>query len=80
MLFLQLHVNLSSWEQAGSSMEKKKWIAGALKKPGALRKSLHVKEGEKISEEKLKKAENSKNPKTRKRAILAETLKKMHKK
>lgn len=59
--------------------EKKNWIAGAIKHPGALRKSLHVKEGEKISESKLKKAEHSKNPKTAKRAHLAETLKKMHK-
>lgn len=60
--------------------EKKKWIQGAIKHPGALHKSLHVKEGEKIPTSKLKKAEHSKNPKTRKRAILAETLKKMHKK
>lgn len=60
--------------------EKKKWIQSAIKKPGALRKALHVKEGEKIPESKLKKAEHSKNPKTRKRAVLAETLKKMHKK
>jgi hypothetical protein len=57
-----------------------KWIQGAIKHPGALRKSLHVKEGEKIPEGKLKKAEHSKNPKTAKRARLAETLKKMHKK
>jgi len=55
------------------------WIAGAIKKPGALRKTLGVKKGEKIPAAKLKKAEHSKNPKTRKRAILAETLKKMHK-
>lgn len=61
-------------------VEKKKWIAGAIKHPGALHKSLHVKEGEKIPASKLKKAEHSKNPKTRKRAVLAETLKKMHKK
>ena len=60
--------------------EKKKWIAGAIKHPGALHKSLHVKAGEKIPESKLKKAEHSKNPKLRKRANLAETLKKMHKK
>jgi hypothetical protein len=58
----------------------KKWIADAIKHKGALRKSLHVKEGEKIPESKLKKAEHSKNPKTKKRAVLAETLKKMHKK
>jgi hypothetical protein len=60
--------------------KKKNWIAGAIKHPGALHKTLHVKEGEKIPESKLKKAEKSKNPKTRKRAALAETLKKMHKK
>jgi hypothetical protein len=60
--------------------EKKKWIQEAIKKPGALRKSLKVKKGEKIPESKLKKAEHSKNPKTAKRARLAETLKKMHKK
>ena len=56
------------------------WIAGAIKKPGSLRKSLGVKKGEKIPASKLKKAEDSKNPLTRKRAFLAETLKKMHNK
>jgi hypothetical protein len=60
-------------------MAKDKWIQGAIKHPGALRKSLKVKEGEKIPETKLKKAEHSKNPTTAKRARLAETLKKMHK-
>lgn len=60
-------------------MAKDKWIQGAIKKPGALRKSLGVKKGEKIPEAKLKKAENSKNPKTAKRARLAETLKKINK-
>ena len=59
-------------------MSKDKWIQGAIKKPGALRESLHVKKGEKIPSAKLKKAEHSKNPTTRKRAVLAETLKKMH--
>jgi hypothetical protein len=58
----------------------KKFIQEAIKHPGALRKSLHVKEGEKIPEGKLKKAEHSKNPTMKKRAVLAETLKKMHKK
>jgi len=61
-------------------MAKKKWIQDAIKHPGALRKSLHVKEGEKIPASKLKKAEHSKNPTTRRRANLAETLKDMHKK
>lgn len=60
-------------------MAKEKWIQGAIKHPGALRKELNVKKGEKISEKKLEKAEHSKNPKLRKRAQLAETLKKMHK-
>lgn len=58
----------------------KKFIQKAIKHPGALRKTLHVKEGEKIPASKLEKAEHSKNPTTRKRANLAETLKKMHKK
>jgi hypothetical protein len=58
----------------------KNWIAGAIKKPGALKKSLGVKKGEKIPEKKLEKAEKSKNPTTRKRAVLAETLKGFKKK
>lgn len=59
--------------------EKKNFIKEAIKKPGALRKSLHIKEGDKIPEFKLRKAEHSDNPKTRKRAVLAETLKKLRK-
>jgi hypothetical protein len=59
---------------------KKRFIQEAIKKPGALRKSLHVKEGEKIPTAKLKKAEHSKNATTRKRAVLAETLGKLRKK
>jgi hypothetical protein len=61
-------------------MGKEKWIQGAIKHPGALHKELHVKEGKKIPEKKLEKAEHSKNPTLKKRAVLAETLKKMHKK
>lgn len=57
----------------------KNFIKGAIKHPDALRKTLHAKKGEPIPAAKLKKAEHSKNPKTRKRAVLAETLKKMHK-
>lgn len=48
-------------------------------KKGALHKSLGVPEGKKIPESKLKKAEHSSNPATRKRAVLAETFKKMKK-
>ena len=53
-----------------------KWIQKAIKKPGALRKSLGVKSGEKIPAGKLAKA--AKAPGTLgKRARLAQTLKKM---
>ena len=55
------------------------WIQNAIKKPGALRKSLHVKKGHDIPEAKLEKAEHSKNPLLRKRANLAETLKHLKK-
>jgi hypothetical protein len=56
------------------------WIAKATaKNKGALRKTLGAKKGKPISEEKLEKAERSKDPKTRKRAMLAETLKKLKK-
>ena len=50
------------------------WIAGAIKKPGALRKSLGVKKGQDIPEKKLKAAAKKKG-KTGQRARLAETLK-----
>lgn len=43
-------------------------------KKGALRKSLHVKEGENIPEKKLEKAEHSDNPTLRRRAVLARTM------
>lgn len=56
----------------------KNWIKDAVKKPGALRETLHVKKGEKIPEEKLDKALHSKNPLTRKRANLAKTFKSFH--
>lgn len=56
-----------------------KWIQKAIKHPGALHKALKVKPGEKIPAAKLEKAEHSKNPKLRKEANLAKTLKKLHK-
>lgn len=56
-----------------------KWIQKAIKKPGSLRKSLGVKEGEKIPTGKL--AAAAKKPgKMGQRARLAQTLKKMRKK
>ena len=51
-----------------------KWIEKAIKKPGALHKTLNVKSDEKIPEAKLDKALQSKNPTTVKRANLAKTL------
>jgi hypothetical protein len=56
-----------------------KFIQKAIKHPGALRKALKVKIGEKIPLSKLKKAEHSKSPLMRKRAHLAETLRHLSK-
>jgi hypothetical protein len=57
----------------------KKWIQSMHMKKGALHESLGVPKGKKIPASKLKKAEHSKNPTTKKRAVLAETLKKIRK-
>lgn len=54
---------------------KKNWIAGAIKKKGALHKELGIPMGKKIPEKMLDKAAKSKNPTERKRAVLAKTLK-----
>ena len=56
-----------------------KWIEGAIKHPGVLRKKLKVKVGEKIPATKLRKAAKSSSPKLKKEAVLAETLKKLSK-
>ena len=56
-----------------------KWIQKAKIKKGALHKELGVPEGKKIPAKKLAKAAKSKNPTERKRTVLAETLKKLHK-
>src|SRR5262249_15891686 len=55
----------------------KKWIAGAIKHPGALHRQLGVPQGKKIPSGKLK-AAASKGGTLGRRARLAETLKKMH--
>lgn len=55
-------------------MATKNWIKGAIKKPGALKKELDVKKGQKIPAKKL--AEAAKKPGVEgRRARLAETLK-----
>jgi hypothetical protein len=51
------------------------WIAGAIKRPGALHRALHVPKGRKIPAAKLAKARHSKNPRIRREANLAKTLK-----
>jgi hypothetical protein len=60
-------------------LKKGGWIQDAIKKPGALRKSLGVKQGETIPKGKLKAAAKSSNPLTAKRANLAMTLRKLGK-
>ena len=58
--------------------KSKNWIADAIKKPGALKKSLGVKKGEKIPASKL--ASAAKKPgKMGQRARFAQTLKGMKK-
>jgi len=59
-------------------MATKNWIAGAIKKPGALRAAMGVKKGETIPAAKL--AAAAKMPgKMGQRARLAQTLKKLNK-
>lgn len=70
--------SMKGLKRGGSS--DKKWIQGAIKHPGSLHKALHVPEGEKIPAKKLEKAAHSDNPKLAKKANLAKTLKRMHKK
>lgn len=63
----------------GGAVKGGKWIQGAIKKPGALRAQLGVKEGQKIPPKKL--ATAAKAPgKLGQRARLAQTLGKMRKK
>ena len=59
--------------------EKKNWISGAIKKPGALHEELHVPKGKKIPAKKLNTAVKAGGIEA-KRANLAKTLKKLHKK
>jgi hypothetical protein len=52
----------------------KHWIAGAIKHPGALHKTLGVPAGKKIPAKKLEAAKHSRSSTTRRRAQLVETL------
>lgn len=62
--------------------DENKWIKNAINpdNKGALHKRLHVAEDKKISISKLDKATHSRNPSTKKMAVLAETLKGFSKK
>lgn len=64
----------SGGRTSSSKAQDVMWIEAAIKKPGALRRSIGVKSGEKIPLSKLEKAEHSKSPLTRRRAKLASTL------
>ena len=57
-------------------MAKKRWIQKAIKKPGALRKSLKIKKGQKIPLKKLQ-AAAKKGGKLGRRARLALTLRRL---
>ena len=62
----------------------KKWIKGAIKRPGALRNKAGVKEGEKIPQKKLESmlatAKKKGDTRTVRQINLAKTLKKMRRK
>lgn len=60
--------------------KKKKWIQGAIKHPGSLRRSLKAKKGKNISSKRLTKATRSKNLSLKRKAVLARTLRKFARK
>jgi hypothetical protein len=67
-------INPAKEPKANTALKKGGWIAGAIKKPGALRAELGAKPGKPIPSSKL--AAAAKKPgKLGKRARLAETLK-----
>jgi len=57
----------------------KNWIAGAIRSPGALRRTAGAKEGEKIPARRLEEMAHSGDEKTARRARLAQTLGKLRK-
>ena len=67
------NTDFTQFKEGGST---DKWIAGAIKKPGALRSALKVKKGSTIPTKKLA-AAAKKSGKMGQRARLAQTLKKM---
>ena len=67
------------WSSIRRIKMPKNWIAEAISSPGSLRKALHVPEGKNIPSGKLEKASHSENPSLAKKANLARTLSKLHK-
>lgn len=65
-------------DSKGSNSSNRNWIQGAIGKPGALHKQMHVPEGEKIPEDRLE-AAAEKGGKLGRRARLAQTLSKLRK-
>lgn len=55
-------------------MAEKHWMAGAVKRPGALRAALHVPAGKNIPAAKIAQAAQSNNPRVRKMASLAQVF------
>jgi len=60
--------------------KKKKWIQEAIKKPGAFTEWCRRQGFSGTTKECIEKGKRSSNPTTRRRAVLAETLKKLAKK
>ena len=76
----------SSFEEIGTNPKRPRkraagghWIQKAIKHPGALHEELHVPKGQKIPHSKIVKATHARSPLERRRANLALTLEKMHK-
>jgi hypothetical protein len=61
-------------------MAKKNWIQGAIKKPGAFREWCKKQGYEGATKECIEKGKKSSNPTIKRRANLAQTLKKLSKK
>ena len=60
-------------------VNEEKWIQKAIKHKGGLHRSLHVPADKPIPASRLEKATHSTNPRIKKQAVLAKTLKKLHK-
>lgn len=69
-------IKMAKEKKKDKKKKDKKWIQKAIKRPGALRKKAGVKEGENIPVRWLRKAIKSNDPRTRRQAQLALTLRK----